>query len=61
MVLVLGKEEEKHKNIKKKTKQTMTNRTYLETHTIIHIYSHIITESFNLRAQLNSLLFKKGD
>ena len=35
--------------------------TYLETHTIIHIYSHIITESFNLRAQLNSVLFKKGD
>ena len=53
-------EKKKHKN-KLKNKQTVTRHTNLETHTIIHIYSHIITESFDLRAQQNSLLFKKGD
>ena len=47
MVPALGEKKKKH--------------THLETHTIIHNYSHKITESFNLRAQLNSVLFKKGD
>ena len=59
MVLVLGKIHKLNKIHNLIKKKTVREHTHLETFTIIHIYLHIETESFSLRAQLNSLLSRR--